>query len=207
MHHSAVLLVHTSWGSIFKRFFLRINKHQGPCLRTLHSSLGGWVCASGPKQSLKQRGLTKRCLWEEEKREGTITSVWEVWTHQGQQPLGNHSQGKAFLPLGSSWRKLYASLPSSHSFPSASCHRGFPPVGGMLCAAEEAVWFLGLSKIEARIVLLLGREDPTSVSDKHAQCPLLVVFFPLSELADCSSPGSACCESFPLAAFIIKFSH
>lgn len=66
---------------------------------------------------------------------------------------------------------------------------------------------MGLSKIQAGIVLLLVREVPTSVSAKCTRRPSLVVFFPLAELADGSSPGSARSEAFPLAAFVINISH
>lgn len=152
-------------------------------------------------------GLMERSLSERGEREGTITSVWEAWTHQGEQLLESLSQGQASLPLGSSWRKLAPDLPSPPALLTACCRRQFPPVGGMLCATEESVWFLGLSKIEAGIVLLLGREVPTSVSAKCTHRPSLVVFFPLAELADGFSPGSACCESFTLAAFVINLSH
>lgn len=148
-------------------------------------------------------GLTER--WGE--KEGTITSVWEVWTCQDKQPLESLSLGKASLPLGCSRRKLAPDLPSPAALPTAHCRRRFPPVGGMLCATQEALWSLGLSEIEPGIVLLLGREVPAAVSAQCARCPSLAVFFPLTELADGSSPGSACCESFPLAAFVINLSH
>lgn len=74
----------------------------------------------------------------------------------------------------------------------------------MLCSAEEVVW----DSPELRQVMFCcwkGRSQPLlllSALIVHHK----VVFFPLAELADGYCPSSACCESFPLAAFVINLS-